>query len=60
MSRNFTAYDVTGFLNDSIGTFINEIEDLVIQMQETDDYNERVKLTGEIQYIIDQCNNVLR
>lgn len=60
MSRNFTAYDVTGFLNDSIGTFINEIEDLAIKMRETNDYNERVKLTDEIQHIIDQCNNVLR
>jgi hypothetical protein len=60
MSRNFTAYDVTGFLSNSIGTFINEIEDLVIEMQKTDDYNERVKLTYEIQHIIDQCNNVLR
>ena len=60
MNRNFTAYDVTGFLNDSIGTFIRKIEDLVFEMAETDDRDERVRLIDEVQYLIDQCNNVLR
>ena len=60
MNRNFTAYDVTGFLDDSIGTFLREIEDLVFEMAETDDHDERVKLIDKVQYVIDQCNNVLR
>jgi hypothetical protein len=60
MNKNFTAYDVTGFLNDSIGTFIRKIEDLVFEMAETDDRDERVRLIDGVQYLIDQCNNVLR
>lgn len=60
MSRPFTAYDVTGFLDTSIGSYLSEIEDLVIEMMESDDYDERVKLKFDIQGIISQCNDVLR
>ena len=60
MSRNFSAYDVTGFLDASIGTFLNEIEDLVIEMSQSDDPDERTKLLQDIQSIIWQCNSVLR
>lgn len=60
MSRPFTAYDVTGFLEDSIGSFLSDIETLVIEMMKSDDYDERVKLKFDIQNIIWQCNSVLR
>ena len=60
MSKNFSAYDVTGFLDASIGSFIREIEDIAIEMSQTDDHEERINLMNDIQYIIRQCNSVLR
>lgn len=60
MARNYTAYDVTGFLDDSIGSFLNDIESIAVEMSKTDDYEERVKLKDEIQDIISRCNEVLR
>lgn len=60
MSRNFSAYDVTGFLDVSIGSYLNAIEDLVIKMMKSDSYDERVQLKFDIQNIIWQCNSVLR
>lgn len=60
MSRPFTAYDVIGFLETSIGNYLSEIEDLVIEMMKSDDYDERVKLKFDIQGIICQCNDVLK
>lgn len=60
MSKNFSAYDVTGFLDASIGAFLNEIEDIAIEMSKTDDYEERINLMNDIQYVIRQCNAVLR
>lgn len=60
MGINFCAYDVTGFLDASIGSFISEIEDIAIEMCKLDDYEERLKLLEDIQYVIIQCNNVLR
>ena len=60
MGRPYTAYDVTGFLETSIGSYLSEIEDLVIEMMESDDHEERVKIKFDIQDIICQCNDVLR
>ena len=60
MNQIFTAYDVTGFLNKSIGRYLYRIENLALDMAETDDHDERVRLADEIQHVIDQCNNVLR
>jgi hypothetical protein len=60
MGRPYTAYDVTGFLETSIGSYLSEIEDLVIEMMESDDHEERVKIKFDIQDIICQCNDILR
>ena len=60
MGRPYTAYDVTGFLETTIGSFLSDIETLVVEMMESDDYDERVKLKFDIQNIIWQCNSVLR
>jgi hypothetical protein len=60
MGRPYTAYDVTGFLDDSIGSFLNDIESIAIEMSKTDDYEERAKMATDIQEIIWQCNSVLR
>jgi hypothetical protein len=60
MDRIFTAYDITGFLGESIGTYLYRIENFALDMAETDDHDERVRLADEIQSLIDQCNNVLR
>lgn len=60
MSRPYIAYDVTGFLETSIGSFLNEIESVAIEMSRSNDYDERIKLLSDIQNIIWQCNSVLR
>jgi hypothetical protein len=60
MGRPYTAYDATGFLETSIGSYLSEIEDLVIEMMESDDHEERVKIKFDIQDIICQCNDILR
>jgi hypothetical protein len=60
MSRPYTAYDVTGFLDDSIGSFLNDIESIAIEMSQSDDPEERAKMVTDIQEIIWQCNSVLR
>ena len=60
MSKSFSAYDVTGFLDSSIGSFLSEIETYAIDMANTEDHEERMNLLSEIQYIIQQCNEVLR
>lgn len=60
MGRPYTAYDVTGFLETSIGSYLSEIEDLVIEMMNSNDYEERVKIKFDIQDIICQCNDILR
>lgn len=60
MGRPYMAYDVTGFLDASIGSFLNEIEGIAIEMLQSDDYDERKKLLSDIQDIIWQCNSVLR
>lgn len=60
MGKLYSGFDVTGFLEDSIGSFLNEIEGVAIEMSQSDDYDERIKLLSDIQNIIWQCNSVLR
>ena len=60
MGRPYTAYDVTGFLETSIGSFLADIEGFAIEMMMSDDYEERERLKNEIQAIICQCNDILR
>lgn len=59
MSRQFSGYDVTDFLNESIGGYLNQIEDLAIEMAKTEDEELRLSLLNDVQYIICQCNAVL-
>lgn len=60
MSKSFHACDVTGFLDSSIGSYLSEIEAYAIDMANTEDAEERASILGDIQYIVEQCNNVLR
>jgi hypothetical protein len=60
MSKSFHAYNITEFLDDSIGGYLSEIESIVIEMVQTDDHEERVNLMNDIQHIIWQCNGVLK
>lgn len=60
MNKSFHAYDITGFLDDSIGGFLNEIETYAIEMAHTDDHEIRIALMNDIQYVIELCKNVMR
>ena len=60
MSRNFSAYHVTEFLDRSIGAYLNEIEGIAIEMAHTEDSAIRYDLLNDIQEIMWQCNSVLR
>ena len=60
MSKSFSAYNITEFLDRSIGAYLNEIEGIAIEMAHTDDSEMRFDLLNDIQEIILQCNTVLR
>ena len=59
MSKNWLAYNITEFLSDSIGSYLNDIECIAIDMAHTDDKEIRYDLLNDIQEIIWQCNNVM-
>jgi hypothetical protein len=60
MSKSFHAYDITGFIDSSIGSYLSEIETYAIEMSQTDDKEERINLMNDIQYVIEQCKEVMR
>ena len=60
MSKNFNADNVTEFLDKSVGSFLNEIEDLAIEMCQADHPEDRLALLTDIQEIIWKCNAVLK
>lgn len=60
MSKSFAAYDVTQFLDESIGTFIDDIWDKVVDMADEDDKDERLYLKTQIEYLVEQCKDVIR
>lgn len=60
MSKSFHAYDITGFLDNSIGSYLSEIETYAIDMAQEDDKETRLALLRDIQYVIELCNNVMR
>lgn len=60
MSKSFHAYDITGFIDSSIGSYLSEIETYAIEMSQTDDKEERINLMSDIQYVIEQCKEVMR
>ncbi len=60
MNKSFSAYDITEFLDYSIGSYLSEIETYAIEMANTEDSEERASLLMDIQYTIEQCNKVLR
>lgn len=60
MSKSFHAYDITGFIDSSIGSYLSEIETYAIEMAQTDDKEERINLMNDIQYVIEQCKEVMR
>lgn len=52
MSKSFSAYDVTEFLDASIGSFLSDIESVAIEMANTDNHEDRLDLLTDIQEII--------
>lgn len=60
MSKSFHAYDITGFLDNSIGSYLSEIETYALDMAQEDDKETRLALLRDIQYVIELCNNVMR
>ena len=60
MSKSFHAYNITGFLDDSIGRYLSEIETYAIDMAQANDNETRISLKDDIQYVIELCRNVLR
>ena len=60
MSKSFSAYNITEFLDESIGAYLNEIEVIAIEMAKTDDSEMRLNLLDDIQKIMWRCNTVLR
>jgi len=60
MSKAFAAYDITQFLDESIGTFVDDIWDKVVDMANEDDKDERLYLKTQIEYLVEQCKDVIR
>ncbi len=60
MSKSFHAYDITGFLSDSIGNYLSDIETYAIEMSQTEDKEEKINLMNDIQYTIELCKCVMR
>ena len=60
MSKSFHAYNITDFLDDSIGGYLSEIETYAIEMAQADYKEERISLLNDIQGVIEQCKEVMR
>ena len=60
MSDFFAARDITEFLDDSVGGYLNSIEDYAIKMSEENDKEQRIRQLNEIQHLIELCKTVLR
>ncbi len=60
MKQVFHAYNITEFLNDSIGNYLSEIETYAIEMAQVDDKRIRINVLNNIQGIIEQCKEIMR
>ena len=60
MSKSFHAYNITDFLDDSIGGYLSEIETYAIEMANSDDNAIRMALLTDIQHAIERCQEVMR
>jgi hypothetical protein len=60
MSKSFHAYNITDFLDDSIGRYLSDIETYAIEMAQADYKEERISLLNDIQDVIEQCKEVMR
>ena len=60
MSKSFHAYNITDFLDDSIGRYLSDIETYAIEMAQTDDKETRISLLTDIQEVIELCKEVMR
>lgn len=60
MSKSFHAYNITDFIDDSIGNYLNDIETYAIEMAKTEDKETRISLLTDIQGVIEQCKEVMR
>ena len=60
MGKSFCAYDVTEFLDASIGSYLIDIENCATEMSQTENEEDRIALLKDIQYAIRMCNAVLR
>lgn len=60
MSKSFHAYNITDFLDDSIGKYLSDIETYAIEMAQTDDKETRISWLTDIQEVIELCKEVMR
>lgn len=60
MSKSFHAYNITDFLDDSIGGYLSDIETYAIEMAQTEDKATRISLLTDIQEAIGLCKEVIR
>lgn len=60
MTKYFSADDVTSFLNESIGKYLDEIESIAKEMAHVDDKGFRLALLDDVREVIWQCNKVLK
>lgn len=56
----FHAYNITEFLDDSIGGYLSDIETYAIEMVQADDKETRMSLLNDIQGVIERCKEVMR
>lgn len=60
MAKSFAAYDIQQFLEESIGNYLDEIWDKVVNMADEDDRDERLVLKEQIERLIYGCRDVIR
>lgn len=60
MGKAFHTYNITDFLDASIGSYLSNIETCAIEMARTDDKETRQSLLTDLQEAIEQCKEVMR
>lgn len=60
MAKSFAAYDIQQFLEESIGNYLDEILDKVVDMADEDNKDERLYLKERIEQLVQGCRDVIR
>lgn len=59
MSKQYSAYDVSSFLQYSVGNLVSEIEGLAIDMMKEELEEDRYSILGDIQEKIIRINEII-